>query len=167
MQCLHPCSALSLCQRDGLVPDRPAADVLRGVDGLEGSLSPVHAVTDVTGFGLIGHAKEMASGSGLSLRIDHEKIEYLPGANEAAHRMFFSAGLKNNREFAQDYVHFAPSVSEDFRALLFDPQTSGGLLASLAPESASRAVQALRERGVSARVIGEVLTKQPAFIELI
>ncbi len=144
-----------------------AADVLRQLDGVGEGVSPVHAATDVTGFGLIGHAKEMASGSGVSLRIDHQKIEYLPGATEAAHGKFFSAGLKNNREFAQDHVRFAPSVPDDFRALLFDPQTSGGLLASLAPESASRAVEALTQRGVSARVIGEVLPKQPALIEII
>jgi selenide, water dikinase len=130
--------------------NRLAADVLRQFDGVEGTLSPVHAATDVTGFGLI----------------DHREIEYLPGAIEAARGMFVSAGLKNNREFAQDYVRFAPSVSEDFRALLFDPQTSGGLLASLAPESASRAVEVLTQRGVSAHIIGEVLSKQPALIEI-
>jgi selenide,water dikinase len=147
--------------------NRPAADVLRQLDGLDGRPSGVHAATDVTGFGLIGHAREMASGSRVSLRIDHQKIEYLPGAVEAAHGMFFSAGLKNNREFTQDHVRFAPSVSEHFRALLFDPQTSGELLASLAPESANRAVEALTQRGVSARVIGEVLPKQPPLIEII
>ncbi len=145
----------------------PAADVLRQFDGVGNGASPVHAATDVTGFGLIGHAKEMASGSGVSLRIEHQEIEYLPGAIEAAQGKFFSAGLKNNREFAQDYVRFARSVSEDFRALLFDPQTSGGLLASLPPEFASRAVEALRQRGVSARIIGEVLPKQSALIEVI
>jgi selenide, water dikinase len=147
--------------------NRSAADVLRQFDGVGNGTSPVHAATDVTGFGLIGHAKEMASGSRVSLRIDHQEIEYLPGAVEAAHGKFFSAGLKNNREFAQDHVRFAPSVSEHFRALLFDPQTSGGLLASLAPETANRAVEALTQRGVSARVIGEVLPTQPALIEII
>lgn len=145
----------------------PAADVLRQLDGVGNRASPVHAATDVTGFGLVGHAREMASGSGVSFRIDHHEIEYLPGAIEAAQGKFFSAGLKNNREFAQDYVRFARSVSEDFRALLFDPQTSGGLLASLAPEAAARAVEALGERGVSARIIGEVLPKQSALIEVI
>jgi selenide,water dikinase len=147
--------------------NRPAADVLRQFDGVGNGTSQVHAATDVTGFGLIGHAKEMASGSRVSLRIDHQQIQYLPGAVEAAHGKFFSAGLKNNREFAQDHVRFAPSVSEDFRALLFDPQTSGGLLASLPSEAATRAVEALRQRGVSARVIGEVLPKQPPLIEII
>jgi selenide,water dikinase len=147
--------------------NRRAAEVLRGFDGLGEGMSPIHATTDVTGFGLIGHAREMASGSGVSFRIDHEKIEYLPGALEAAKSRFFSGGLKNNREFAQNCVQFAPSVSEDFRALLFDPQTSGGLLASLTPDIASRTVDALRERGVSARIIGEVLPKQVKLIEIV
>jgi selenide,water dikinase len=147
--------------------NRGAAEVLRQLDGVGEGESPVHAATDVTGFGLIGHAKEMATGSGVSLRIDHQQIEYLPGAIEAAQGKFFSAGLKNNRDFTQDHVHFAPSVSEEFRALLFDPQTSGGLLASLPPESANRAVEALRQRGVAASVIGEVLPTQAALIEVV
>lgn len=147
--------------------NRGAADVLRQLDGMGEGESPVHAATDITGFGLIGHAKEMASGSKVSLRIDHQQIEYLPGAIEAAQGKFFSAGLKNNRDFAQDHVRFARSVSEEFRALLFDPQTSGGLLASLPSESANRAVEALRQRGVAASTIGEVLPKQPALIEVV
>jgi selenide,water dikinase len=109
----------------------------------------------------------MAHGSAVSMRIDHQKIEYLPGAIEAARRMFFSGGLKNNRDFLERCVRFAPSVSEEFRALLFDPQTSGGLLLSLAPESANRALEALGQRGVSVRVIGEVLPQQPTLIEII
>ena len=147
--------------------NRGAADVLRQLDDTGEGESPVHAATDITGFGLIGHAKEMASGSGVSLRIDHQQIEYLPGAIEAAQGKFFSAGLKNNCDFAQDHVRFARSVSEEFRALLFDPQTSGGLLASLPPESANRAVEALRQRGVAASTIGEVLPKQTALIEVV
>ena len=146
--------------------NRLAAEALREVDGL-GAKTSVHAVTDVTGFGLIGHAREMAHGSAVSMRIDHQKIEYLPGAIEAARGRFFSGGLKNNRDFLERCVRFGPSVSEEFRALLFDPQTSGGLLASLAPESAKRALQALGQHGVSVRVIGEVLPQQPTLIEII
>jgi selenide, water dikinase len=147
--------------------NRQAADALRDIDGSETKASSIHAATDVTGFGLIGHAREMASGSAVSLRIDHKRIEYLPGAIEAARRMFFSGGLKNNRDFLQGSVEFAPPVPEEFRALLFDPQTSGGLLVSLPAESADRALEELRRRDVSARVIGEVLTRQPSLIEIV
>ena len=91
----------------------------------------VHAVTDVTGFGLLGHAREMAIGSGVSLEIDHSAIEYLPGAIAASRGGFHSAGLRNNREFVGDCVRFAATVPQEFRHLLFDPQTSGGLLIAL------------------------------------
>ena len=147
--------------------NRQAADALRELDGLQEEKSSVHAATDVTGFGLLGHAREMAEGSAVSMRIDHRKIEYLPGARESAGRKFFSGGLKNNREFLEGRVRFAPSVSEELRALLFDPQTSGGLLVALAPESANRAVEAFRQRGVPARLIGEVLPQQSTPIEVI
>ena len=147
--------------------NRHAGEALIEVDGLEAGKSPIHAATDVTGFDLIGHAREMAEGSAVSMRIDHREIEYLPGALEGARQMFFSGGLKNNREFLQGSVHFGSSVSEEFRALLFDPQTSGGLFISIARESAEGAMQALKQRGVSARVIGEVLPKQPMLIEVV
>jgi selenide,water dikinase len=147
--------------------NRKASEALLELDSRHTKGSEVHAATDVTGFGLIGHAREMASGSGVSLRIDHRQIEYLRGALEAAALKSFSGGLKNNRNFLKDSARFASSVSEEFQALLFDPQTSGGLLVSLAPESASRALDILRRRDVQARVIGEVLTKQPTAIEII
>ena len=147
--------------------NRNAAEALYEADGWEVGKSPIHAVTDVTGFGLLGHAREMASGSAVSFRIDHQQIEYLTGAIEAARGLFFSGGLKNNRNFLQSNVEFASSVSEEFRALLFDPQTSGGLLVAVPPESANEALKALMLRGVPARVIGEVLAQQPMSIEVI
>jgi selenide,water dikinase len=147
--------------------NRQAGEALIELDGLATGESPIHAATDVTGFGLIGHAREMAEGSAVSMRIDHRGIEYLPGALEGAQQMFFSGGLKNNREFLQGSVNFGSSVSEEFRALLFDPQTSGGLLVSVARESANHAMEALKQRQVSARVIGEVLSRQPTLIEIV
>ena len=147
--------------------NRNASEALLEVDARDKGKSAIHAATDITGFGLIGHAREMAEGSAVSMRIDHREIEYLPGAIEGARQMFFSGGLKNNREFLQGSVLFGSSVSEEFRALLFDPQTSGGLLAALAPESADHAVETLKQRQVSARVIGEVLPKQPMLIEIV
>jgi selenide,water dikinase len=127
----------------------------------------IHAVTDVTGFGVLGHAREMAIGSGVSLKIDHARIEYLPGAIEASRAGFFSGGMKNNREFVESCVEFAESVTDEFRALLFDPQTSGGLLAAIAPDAADSALAAMEQRGVRARVIGEVISKRHPLIEIL
>ncbi len=147
--------------------NRQAAEVLREVDGRAAGKCAIHAVTDVTGFGLIGHAREMADGSGVSVRINHQAVEYFPGAIEAAKGKFFSGGLKNNRDFTQGSVQFAPSVSEEFRALLYDPQTSGGLLISIAPEYAHSALEAMKQHRVSASIIGEVLSKHQTPIQVI
>lgn len=145
--------------------NREAAEALGELSGSASSAeNPIHAVTDVTGFGLLGHAREMAIGSGVSLRIDHASIEYLPGAREAARSGFFSGGLKNNREFLEGCVEFADAVAPEFRALLFDPQTSGGLLAALAPEAVESAMAGFQRRAIPAHVIGGVLPKQSPLI---
>jgi selenide,water dikinase len=109
----------------------------------------------------------MAGGGAVSLRIDHQKTDYLPGAIECARQKFFSGGLKNNRSHLQNSVRFAPSVPEEVQELLFDPLTSGGLLVALAPEFADPAVQSLRQSNVPARLIGEVLPRQSTLIEVI
>ena len=129
--------------------------------------SPVHAVTDITGFGLLGHAHEMARGSGVSMRIEHERIAYLPGATEAARGKFFSGGLKSNREFVEGCVEFRSSVAHEFEALLVDPQTSGGLFAAIAPEAADAAAMAFKRHGVDAGVIGTVVAKRSPLIEIL
>jgi selenide,water dikinase len=147
--------------------NRDAGEALLEVDARDKAKPAIHAATDVTGFALLGHAREMAEGSGVSMRIDHQKIEYLPGALEAARGKFFSGGLKNNREFLHGAVQFVPSISEEFRALLVDPQTSGGLLVAVARESAAHAMEALEQRKVAARLIGEVLPKLPTLIEVV
>jgi selenide,water dikinase len=126
----------------------------------------IHAVTDVTGFALLGHAREMAVGSGVSLAIDHAAIEYLPGSVAAARAGFYSGGLKNNRQFIGDCVAFQPSVPEEFRNLLFDPQTSGGLLIALDAPQTDALLAALAARKVSARRIGRVLEKRSPLMEV-
>ena len=148
--------------------NRDAADALHEIDiaGTNGKL-PVHAVTDVTGFSLLGHAREVAIGSGVSLRIDHSLVEYLPGAIEAARARFLSGGLANNRAFLEGCAAFLPSVSEEFQSLLFDPQTSGGLLVSIAPDAADRALASFQRHGVAARKIGEVIPKRSPLIEVV
>ena len=146
--------------------NRDAADALHEVEAASNNERPVHAVTDVTGFGLLGHAREMAIGSGVSMKIDHKQIAYLPGAIEASRGQFFSGGMKNNRDFCESCVGFADSVAEEFRALLFDPQTSGGLLVSIAPGSAESALAAFERRNVSARAIGEIVPRRSPLIEI-
>jgi selenide,water dikinase len=120
---------------------------------------PVHAATDITGYGLLGHAREMAVASKVSLAIDHAKIEFLPDAVEYSRRRFLPGGLKRNIEFIAGCVEFAEGIPEEVRNLLFDPQTSGGLLLSVEAPSATPLAAALRERGITAQEIGEVAEK--------
>jgi selenide, water dikinase len=117
--------------------------------------SRVNAMTDVTGFGLIGHARELALASDVSIRISAEKVPLLQGALECVRAGYIPGGLKNNREFAECIVEYDDGVPEDVRALLFDPQTSGGLLIST-PDGSSL-TRALGDAGISAVQIGEVL----------
>ena len=147
--------------------NRDAAEALHEIEyAAPQNAQPIHAVTDVTGFALLGHAREMAIGSSVSMKIDHTRIEYLPGAIEAARAGFFSGGMKNNREFVEGCVAFTSQVPDEFRALLFDPQTSGGLLVAIAPEFANAALAALAQHHIPARIIGEVLAKHTPLLEV-
>jgi selenide,water dikinase len=91
----------------------------------------VHACTDVTGFGLIGHAREMALGSQATLVIDVDAIRFLPGATDYARQGAVPGGQKNNFEFASCVVETACEIAPEIETLLYDPQTAGGLLISL------------------------------------
>ena len=144
--------------------NRAAAETLRELQAQAG-MRCVHAVTDITGFGLLGHAREMALGDAASgiervaLEIVAADVPFLPGALDAARQGMISGGLKNNREFLGDCVVFATNVAEENRALLFDPQTSGGLLMALAPEHEEAAKESLQRHGVSAKRVGRVVPK--------
>jgi selenide, water dikinase len=146
--------------------NRETAEVLHEIERTAGNGRPVHAVTDVTGFALLGHAREMAIGSGVSMRIDCARVEYLPGAVDASRNKCFSGGLANNRAFLEGCVHFAAEVPDEFQALMYDPQTSGGLLVAIAPGSADAALAAFEARNISARIIGEVIKKRSPLIEI-
>ena len=123
----------------------------------------VHGCTDVTGFGLIGHAREMALGSGVTIEIDTAAVRFLPGALDYARQGALPRGLKNNREFASCAVEKAREIAPEVESLLYDPQTSGGLLISL-PER--DAVQL--ERGLAdAYRIGRVVAKGAKPIRLV
>jgi selenide,water dikinase len=147
--------------------NRDAADALHEVESAAADGNPIHSVTDITGFGLLGHAREMAAASGVSFELDYKRIPFLAGAADAARAGFLAGGLKNNREFVSSCVGFAPSVAQEFRDLLFDPQTSGGLLVSISPAAAEPALAALERRGVQARAIGRVLAKTSSLLQVL
>jgi selenide,water dikinase len=116
----------------------------------------VHALTDVTGFGLIGHARELALASNVSLHITAAQVPLLPGALECVRAGYVPGGLKANREFAECMVGWADEIPEELKTILFDPQTAGGLLIAVANKHADALRQALGDAGVPAVEIGEV-----------
>jgi len=117
----------------------------------------VHAMTDVTGFGLIGHAREIALASTVSLRLYANRIPLLEGALECVRSGHIPGGLKANRDFAECVVVYEDGIREEVKTILFDPQTAGGLLISVASEDAVELTRALTAAGVPAVEIGEVL----------
>jgi selenide, water dikinase len=119
----------------------------------------VHAMTDITGFGLIGHARELALGSNVSLRLYANRIPLLEGALDCVRAGYIPGGLKANREFAECMVGYEDAISDEIKTMLFDPQTAGGLLISVAAEDASELLRALSAAGVPAVEIGEVLSQ--------
>ena len=126
----------------------------------------VHAVTDITGFGLLGHAREMALAGNVSLRIDSLHVPLLDGAVECVEGKFIPGGLKANREFAECNVRFDEDVYPELQTLFFDPQTAGGLLISADASVADRLVADLRVRNFPAVVIGEVLDRTDPLIHV-
>jgi selenide,water dikinase len=119
----------------------------------------IHAATDITGFGLLGHAREMAAGSQVSLVIDSSRVGFLPAALEYVRQGFLPGGLYRNHEFISGCAEFSSDVPEDVRSLLFDPQTAGGLLFSVASQDAAELTRALLEADVHCDEIGEVISK--------
>lgn len=117
----------------------------------------VHAATDITGFGLIGHVREMALGSGTSIHIYSDRIPLLEGALECVRAGYIPGGLKANREFAECMVDYGPGIPEEIKTILYDPQTAGGLLLSVAREDVAPMLAALNALNIPAVEIGEVL----------
>jgi selenide,water dikinase len=123
----------------------------------------VHGCTDVTGFGLIGHAREMAAASGVSLEIDTGSVRFLPGALEYAAAGALAGGLKNNRDFSGPCVAKDREIAAEVESLLYDPQTSGGLLIALPASDAASLEQLLP----SAYRIGRVVSRRDRPIHLV
>ena len=132
--------------------NRAASEVITAATG-------VHAMTDVTGFGLMGHGRELALGSGMTIEILVDQIPRIEGALDAIHLGAIPAGLLANRDFAECVSADAPGsqIPHDLRTLLYDPQTAGGLLISVAPQDADAILASLRSAGLNAAMIGSVL----------
>jgi selenide, water dikinase len=114
----------------------------------------VLGVTDVTGYSLLGHAHEMAHLSGVDLYIDYTELTWLPGAQQHAKAGGFPGGMGRNRAYFSKWVHFDDRLSEWQQDLLYDPQTSGGLLIAAAPDFAPELLSALVAAGEEATLIG-------------
>ena len=114
----------------------------------------VDTMTDVTGFGLAGHGSEVAKASHISLHIDHRKLPLLPGALEYSRAGFCAGGLESNREFFGAQVSIPNSIPNEVQNVLFDPQTSGGLLVFCQPAAADSLLARLQSEGINAVEIG-------------
>lgn len=127
-----------------LILNRGVCDALQALE--------VHGCTDVTGFGLLGHAREMALASNVTLQISAGSIRFLPGAIEYSKAGAHSGGLNNNRDFVESCVTMPAEIPTEIQALLYDPQTSGGLLICLGSEAAKKLLELRPETYVVGRV---------------
>lgn len=132
--------------------NRQAAEAVRATAG-------IHALTDITGFGLLGHAHEMAHLSGTGLELDNAALPWLPGARKYAEAWVFPGGSERNEEFFGPWVSYAAglNLSDWEQRLLHDPQTSGGLFMAVAPEALAGLLERLQAGGDGAFVIGTVV----------
>lgn len=126
---------------------------------------PVHACTDITGFGLLGHLAEMVIDSNSGIQLMADQVPIMPEALEYARMGLFPVGAYKNREFRESMVRFSPAVDLLVQDILFDPQTSGGLLMAVGREKADELIEELKAKGIDqAAVIGEVAAEPAATI---
>ena len=130
----------------------PAVNALKKVDG-----NPVHAVTDVTGFSLVGHGHEMADLSGVALKFNLDQLPLLPGAAELAAQGVSSGGLDRNREYYGQWLQAGQTNGGPEETLIFDPQTSGGLLVAVAADALPQVLAEFAAAGEDVWHIGEVV----------
>jgi selenide, water dikinase len=153
-----PLDAVRAAVESMLRLNRDAAQAMESVD--------IHAATDVTGFGLLGHLHYLAKASAVSARVDAAAVPVLPAAEELADAGEVPGGTRNNERFLADKVRWAGGVGDARRTVLSDAQTSGGLLIAISPDQVSSLLQALRQRGVDGAEIGELSAGKPGSIEV-
>ena len=156
------CTTTALKQGKADDPDvREVVDWMQRLNRTAGLLAVefgLSAATDITGFSLLGHAMEMADASGLALHFDYAQIPFVSGARKYAEMFTFPGGASDNRLHFGPRVDFAPSIDEASQMLLFDPQTSGGLLLGVPQGKLSALETRAKEQGLPIWVIGEART---------
>ena len=149
--------------------NRAAAEAIAANDRrpTTNEVPPVHALTDITGFGLMGHLREMVLASeNVAAEVHVGSIPLLEGALECVRAGHIPAGLKANREFAECVVEYDGDVSDEMKTLLFDPQTAGGLLIAVDAEAVSRLTKSLHAGGVPAVEIGVIRSQGAALVSV-
>ncbi len=158
---------LATAVKGKIADDNATAILIDVTSGLNKTASEVmlaflpNACTDITGFGLAGHLLEMAKGGKKIISIDTHLVPFIPKAVEYAEMGIVPAGAYNINAYCKKDVYFDPKVSPIDKDLLFDPQTSGGLIISLPAKNAGNCLQALIDNGVEAAIIGEVTADHP------
>lgn len=154
---------LTTAHKRGAIDPVHLAAVVESMTGLNRDASRaavragVHAMTDITGFGLAGHAHEMAHLSGLALRLNWEALPWIPGVEMYAEQWIFPGGTERNEAYYSRWIRIERGLKEWQRQLLFDPQTSGGLLIAVAPEKRTALLDALAAADQPAWVVGEAV----------
>jgi selenide,water dikinase len=129
---------------------------------------PVHACSDVTGYGILGHAMEMAAGSGVTLVIESAKMPLIRSAPELAEKGYLTGGCKRNRDYLKDKITIDKSVREGLVEVALDPQTSGGLLMAVAKRHAPALTAELESAGVMvAAEVGYATSQQKSWVRLV
>jgi len=124
-----------------------------------------HACTDVTGFGLLGHACEMVECTDVGMVIHSDMVPFIPEAKELAEMGMMPGGLHRNRDFRIDMVEIDPNVPKYMVDIMFDPQTSGGLLITASPEKAQPLLEKMRQEGIEdAAIIGEIVSEPDGIV---
>jgi selenide,water dikinase len=154
---------MSTALKNHLVDDQAFQPVIRSMTNLNKIAAElmielgVHACTDITGFGLAGHASHLIQESKAGIELDFNSIPIFPGVMDLLENKVYPGGLGRNRDFYAPSIEFEGEILEHHRDILFDPQTSGGLLIVLPPEASQKLVERLHQAGINSAVIGKII----------
>jgi selenide,water dikinase len=165
---------ISTALKKGKASEESVSEAVKSMTTLNAAASLVarkhkpHAVSDVTGFGILGHAQEMASGSGVTLVIESAKLPILKDAVRLAEKGYITGGCKRNKDYLDDKMVIDKSIREGLVEVALDPQTSGGLLIAVAKRHAAKLIEDLHAAGVTvACEVGYAVSQQKPWVRLV